>query len=172
MAKRIPYITLVLIVGLLLAWIYQGSREKQDQKQTLSNFLPLQVEYLQGPAVEQGRPMLIDFWATWCAPCRATIPHMNQIYARFKDEGLQVVGITMEDAETVSSFLKDFPMHYSIARDAAGTYFDYLDITGIPHLALVDASGAIVWRGHPMQLSESRMESILNEFKAAQSDNS
>ena len=165
MAKRIPHITLVLFLGLLLLWVFEGSQENRSEENLTGSLLPLQVEYLQGPAAEQGRPMLLDFWATWCAPCRATIPHMNKIHARYQDEGLQVIGITMEDADTVSRFTADFPMHYTLARDAAGTYFQNLDINGIPHLVLIDAEGKITWRGHPLQLSDKRIEAVLSEYK-------
>ncbi len=165
MAKRIPHITLVLFLGLLLLWVFGGSKENPIEENLTVDLLPLQVEYLQGPAVEEGRPLLIDFWATWCGPCRETIPHMNQIHARYKDKGLQVVGITMEDAETVSRFTADFPMRYTLARDAAGTYFENLNISGIPHLVLIDAQGKITWRGHPLQLSDKRIEDVLSEYK-------
>ena len=168
MAKRFPYIATALLLGLLVLWIFQGRPEVQEyQTQTLEgSLLPLKVEYLQGPAAEQGRPMLLDFWATWCAPCRETIPHMNRINARYKDEGLglQVIGITMEDAATVSRFTADFPMHYAIARDAPGYYFQNLQINGIPHLVLINAKGEITWRGHPMQLSDKRIEAVLREY--------
>ncbi len=174
MAKRFPYIVSALLLGGLVLWIFQDSPEDQEtQIQTLADgLLPLKVEFLQGPVVEQGGPMLIDFWATWCGPCKATIPHMNQIHANFKDKGLQVIGITREDAKTVSRFTANFPMNYTLASDAEGLYFDSLDITGIPHLVLIDGGGKIAWQGHPLQLSDRKLESLLSEIKTPPSPES
>src|SRR6478752_3500294 len=60
--------------------------------------LPLELQPISGSPVQAGKPTIVEFWATWCPPCRQTIPHLNQIYTDYHGKGLQIVGITDEDA--------------------------------------------------------------------------
>ena len=52
----------------------------------------------------EGKPILIDFWATWCPPCRASMPHRQELWLKYKDQGLQVLAVSSEDATTVNSY--------------------------------------------------------------------
>jgi thiol-disulfide isomerase/thioredoxin len=109
-----------------------------------------------------GKPLLVEFWATWCPPCRKSIPHLNQIYAKYKAQGLQIVGITDEDETTVKKFQKQIPMDYNVAINTPGSIYEQFGIKAIPTAFLVDKSGKIVWTGHPMELSETEIQSVLN----------
>ncbi len=128
---------------------------------TRRDLLPLEVRYIQGPIPETGHPMLIEFWATWCMPCRTSIPHLNQITSRYKSRGLDVVGITDEDDAAVQKFLQNVPADYAIAIDPERRYFKALGVSGVPHAFLLNAQGQVVWEGHPMTLMDSKIESVL-----------
>jgi len=121
----------------------------------------LDVEYLGTAPVTDSKPMIVEFWATWCPPCRASIPHLNDIFAKYKDKGLVIIGITKEEKSVVKGFLKKTPMNYFPALDAKGKYSAQFKIKGIPHAVVVDKSGTVVWEGHPMQLNDKIIESIL-----------
>jgi thiol-disulfide isomerase/thioredoxin len=121
----------------------------------------LKVEFLDKAPATSGKPLLVEFWATWCPPCRDSIPHLNEIHEEFKAKGLVVIGITDEKEQTVRSFQKDLPMNYSVGIDATGALGTKLGVQGIPHAFLVDKSGKIVWAGHPMALQASDIKSIL-----------
>ncbi len=121
----------------------------------------LNLTYVQNATSVQGKPLLLEFWATWCPPCRKSIPHLNKIYAKYQSQGLVVLGVTDEDRATVESFFKKVPMNYSVALDPNGTLAQGFGIDAIPHAMLVNRAGKIVWEGHPMELTDSAIESIL-----------
>ena len=109
-----------------------------------------------------GKPLLLEFWATWCPPCRTSIPHLNEIHAKFKDRGLLVIGVTDEPNAVIKKFQKDVPMDYAVATDTGGRLNEKMGINGIPHAFLVNKSGEIVWEGHPNRLTDEDIEKILD----------
>lgn len=131
----------------------EGSNVGQD--------LPaLKFTYLKDAPALKGKPMVLEFWATWCPPCRTSIPHLNEIYAKYKDKGLMIVGVTKEKRDVVEAFLKKLPINYSVALDD-GALARGFGITGIPHAMLVGKDGKIVWEGHPMQLKDKDIQALL-----------
>jgi thiol-disulfide isomerase/thioredoxin len=108
-----------------------------------------------------GKPVLVEFWATWCPPCRKSIPHLNEVYAKYKDKGLTIVGITNEDEATVKKFQEKIPMTYNVAINAPQQLLQQFGVEGIPTAFLVDKSGKVVWTGHPMELTESMIQKVL-----------
>ena len=122
---------------------------------------PLKLQYIRGPKAKAGKPTLLEFWATWCGPCRQSIPHLNDLYKRYRSKGLQVVGVTSEEPGVVRDFMRQMPMHYSVARDSSNRYASTLGVRGIPHAFLLDEKGEIMWRGHPMNLGDGDIEAIL-----------
>jgi thiol-disulfide isomerase/thioredoxin len=82
----------------------------------------------------KGKAILLNYWATWCAPCKAEIPELNDLYAQYKDKGLAIIGISVDDDEpTLREFSKEFPMSYTVvtareeedALEAAGPVWGY-----------------------------------------------
>ena len=137
-------------------------------------------KWMQGDPVKElsaGKAYLVEFWATWCGPCRVSIPHLNEIHTKYKDKGLVVIGQDCwersENAEdTVEPFIKKMgdKMTYRVALDnkqgsdegkMAETWMQAAGATGIPSAFLVDTKGIIAWIGHPMSLKESVIEAVL-----------
>lgn len=110
---------------------------------------------------------VIEFWATWCPPCRTTIPHLSALQAKFKDRGVVIVGISGEDAEKVRPFVAEQgdKMAYTVAIDNGNrTAVDYMTafgVEGIPHAFVVDRQGRIAWHGHPMEGLDQVLEQLL-----------
>jgi thiol-disulfide isomerase/thioredoxin len=125
------------------------------------------LPHLSGRAVKNnvgalaGKPLIIEFWATWCEPCRETIPHLNEIYKTYKDKGLEIIGITKEDEAAVQGFVKEVPINYHVGRDPESVLAAHFGITVIPHAMLVDKTGKITWEGHPLTMQPGDIESIL-----------
>ena len=134
-------------------------------------------KWVQGEPVKQfepGKAYLVEFWATWCGPCRVSIPHLNDIYTKYKDKGLIVIGQDCweEDEKLVAPFVEQMgeKMTYRVALDdketskkgrMAETWMDAAGQNGIPTAFLVDTKGVIAWIGHPMKLKEQVIEDVL-----------
>ncbi len=155
-----------LFLTFVLMWVWtvpMGSDLfARTEKSMVGQSLPkLSVQWLDKKPETEGKPMIVEFWATWCPPCRSSIPHLNEIYTKYKDQGLQIVGITDEDRAKIKKFEKEVPIEYAVALDANGKYAKPFGIQGIPHAVLVDKTGKIVWEGHPMSLKEAQIEELL-----------
>jgi len=115
--------------------------------------------------------VVVEFWATWCGPCRQSIPHLTELQKKFKDQVI-FVGVSDEAAGTVKPFVEKMgdKMDYVVAVDAKRqTSVDYMEgfgVNGIPHAFIVDKGGKIVWHGHPM----AEMEDVLEEVIAGKYD--
>lgn len=151
--KLAALVALVFIISQLL-----GRSVKNNVGQTLPK---LAVKFIGDAPALAGKPLILEFWATWCPPCRESIPHLNQVYTTYKAKGLEIVGVTKEDAATVTAFTKSIPINYHVALDPAATLAAHFGITGIPHAMLVDKTGKIVWEGHPMDLKPADFEPLL-----------
>ena len=95
----------------------------------------------------ENKMVLIDFWATWCGPCRKAIPELNELKKEFGDK-LVVLGISDEDQETVEK-MEEPKMEYFSAIDEEGRLKKHVGVRGIPHVVLVDQYGFVRWQGFP-----------------------
>jgi thiol-disulfide isomerase/thioredoxin len=134
-------------------------------------------KWVQGEPVkefEKGKAYLVEFWATWCPPCRASIPHVNEFYKEFKDKGLIVIGQDCweHDDSLVAPFVKKMAdkMTYRVALDdkpgdskgkMAETWMAAAGRDGIPSAFLVNTKGVVSWIGHPMELKTETIEAAL-----------
>lgn len=137
---------------------------------------PLQIsEWIKGKPVDlaaaKGKQIVVvEFWATWCGPCRTSIPHLTEMQKKFKD--VVFIGVSNEDADTVKAFVKKMgdQMDYTVAVDneekTTEAYMAAFGIKGIPHAFIVDKDGRIVWNGHPM----ANLEGTLAEIVAGKFD--
>lgn len=103
-------------------------------------------------AKAKGKVLVVEFWATWCGPCKVTIPHLNKLHARYGDDQLLIVSVSNETAAKVKSFIKTMPMHYHVGvAGSKQAYAAYMEgVRGIPHAFVVDKQGTVAWKGHPM----------------------
>jgi thiol-disulfide isomerase/thioredoxin len=132
----------------------------------------LQVqEFVKGEPVkkfENGKTYVVEFWATWCGPCRQSIPHLTKLQAEHKDVVFIGVSVSEQDFDKVKPFVKEMgdKMHYRVAVDSvpAGkdadegamnkTWMTAAEQDGIPTAFVVDKDGKIAWIGHPMKLDK------------------
>lgn len=119
------------------------------------------------PPKTEGKFVLIDFWATWCPPCRRAIPELNELAANFPDQ-LVVIGITNESLELIRK-MADPVMKYHSAIDTQGRTSDEIGIEGIPHVLLIDPSGKVCWQGYPSDdengLNSATVQRLIDRYR-------
>lgn len=93
----------------------------------------------------RGRVVLLDFWATWCMPCREEIPHFVELQDKYRAQGLQIIGVSMDDSsDPVRPFAEQFHMNYPIVMGNANIGEEYDGVLGLPIAFLIDRDGRIV----------------------------
>ncbi len=106
-----------------------------------------------------GKFILIDFWATWCGPCKAAIPHLNGLYAKYKDQ-VTFVGLSDEQEDKVRALASPH-IDYSVAIDPGARMMRQIEVKGIPHAMLIDPHGYVRFEGMPGYLNEENLGKLL-----------
>ncbi|MBL8984064.1 MAG: TlpA family protein disulfide reductase [Gemmatimonadetes bacterium] len=97
----------------------------------------------------QGKVVLLNVWATWCAPCREEIPFLQSLHEKHAASGLELVGVSVDtrgEDETIRGFMKDFRMTYPVWRDPDERIQSLFQALGVPSSYLIDREGVIRWR--------------------------
>jgi len=92
----------------------------------------------------RGKVVLLDFWATWCTPCREEIPHLVELQRKYRDQGLQIIGVSMDDSpEPVREFYQRFQMNYPVVMGDAEIGERYGGVLGLPIAFVIGRDGRI-----------------------------
>jgi thiol-disulfide isomerase/thioredoxin len=93
----------------------------------------------------RGKVVLLDFWASWCEPCRHSFPWLNAMQARYADRGLVVIGVNVDrERAAADRFLRDVPAAFRIVYDPAGALASRFDLPGMPVSYLIGRDGEVV----------------------------
>jgi thiol-disulfide isomerase/thioredoxin len=132
---------------------------------------PLKIsEWVKGKPVDlatvKGKQVVVvEFWATWCPPCRTSIPHLTEMQKQFPD--VSFIGVTDEESEVVKKFVTklgdkmDYVVAIDDARQTSDGYMKEFGVNGIPHAFVVDKEGRVVWHGHPMAGLDQAVKDVL-----------
>lgn len=92
----------------------------------------------------RGKVVLLDFWATWCVPCREETPHFVELQQKYGAQGLQIIGVSMDDSpDPVHTFYQQFHVNYPVVMGTADVGAAYGGVLGLPIAFLIDREGRI-----------------------------
>ena len=97
----------------------------------------------------KGKVVLFNIWATWCHPCRAEIPELRALHAKYRDRGLELIGVSVDadgNDEGIKSFMDEFKMTYPVWRDPDERVSTRFLAIGVPATYLIDRQGILRWR--------------------------
>jgi peroxiredoxin len=107
-----------------------------------------------------GKVVVVNFWATWCPPCRKEMPDLETLYKRFKDRGLVVLAISDEDAPKVRPFVTEQKVSYPILLDPGRKVNKLFEVEGIPKSFVYDRSGKLVAQSIDMRTQKQFLEML------------
>lgn len=93
----------------------------------------------------KGKVVYVDFWASWCGPCRQSFPFMNQLQSRYGEQGFEIVAINLDARrDEADKFLAEVPAHFKVAFDAKGDSAMRFEVKGMPSSYLIGRDGKVL----------------------------
>lgn len=113
----------------------------------------------------RGNLVLVDFWASWCAPCRQSFPWMSRLYDRYKSKGLVIVAINLDkDHQLAEDFISDFSPPFIVAYDPSGKTAEAFNVPAMPSSYLVGPDGTILYSHAGFDLKKTAtIEDLIKE---------
>jgi cytochrome c biogenesis protein CcmG/thiol:disulfide interchange protein DsbE len=119
-----------------------------------------------GPEDHEGRVLVVNFWATWCAPCRVEQPDLQRVWERYRSRGVVFVGVNYRDTTPAAlDWIRDFGVTYPSLEDPAGSYADDFGFLGMPDTYVVDGGGTIRY-AITGPTTEEQLSALLDELLA------
>ncbi len=166
--RNIIWIIIILMIGIYLFPTIKNRVAFAGNKPALNEMAPeFSLKDLSGKNVRlsdyKGKVVLVNFWASWCPPCKMEIPGFQKVYAAYKDRGFTIVGISTDDVS--QSFIKDMGMTYPVVMADDKVIIDYGNIYSIPTSFLVGRDGRIIKKVMGMYFESSLKSDLENALK-------
>ncbi|WP_017940996.1 MULTISPECIES: TlpA disulfide reductase family protein [unclassified Thioalkalivibrio] len=150
MPKLATLLILVILVT-LAATAVPATAESLTAIEPRPDAPPLTLEDLDGHAHDlrdyRGRVVVVNFWATWCPPCRDELPSLQRLWEGLGPDGLVVLGVNVgEDADRIFFFTADYPVDFPLLLDRTASAIDTWPVRGIPTTFIIDPEGRIAYR--------------------------
>jgi cytochrome c biogenesis protein CcmG/thiol:disulfide interchange protein DsbE len=173
--RKLPKVASLMLTAFLVGFLCFGcSGDDEGGKNSVGRAPDFSLKDMNGKIVRlsdlRGKVVLINFFATWCAPCRQEIPDFLRLYDHFKEKGFEIVGIgvDMEGEAALRPFSEKFRISYPIVVGTREVVLDYGDITGVPTSFFVDRQGHIAERfigQRPYSILERNVTELLEKKK-------
>jgi cytochrome c biogenesis protein CcmG/thiol:disulfide interchange protein DsbE len=118
----------------------------------------------------RGKVLVVDFWASWCVPCRRSFPWMNVMQEKYAEQGLVIVGVNMDtEPDLAQAFLEEFPAQFRIIDDKDGELARSFDVVAMPSTYVIDRNGVVVTRHLGFKVKrQEEYESLIRKVLARQ----
>ena len=164
MIRILGNIFIVAAVLLLLVFLYYPKHQDTGEKSRVEAVLKADVPDLQGhtQAISQwkGNVLVVNFWASWCPPCRMEMPGFIDLQNKYGKSGLVFIGIAEDNPQRAGEFSSKIGVNYPILVDQDSSL---LNLSGLPYTAVFDRKGALV-ASHAGAWSESELDDIVSKL--------
>lgn len=171
--RKLLILSLVTLIGateIKKEWL-EGKEDDRAKLKAIENkpAPALAVEnFINGDAVTldqlKGKVVLLDFWATWCGPCIAAIPHTNELQAKYKDKGLVIIGVcNSKGAEKMADTAKEKGIQYLIAADKSEATTKAYKVNSFPDYYFIDRTGTLRIADCKNGSVDEAIEALINE---------
>jgi uncharacterized protein (TIGR03435 family) len=165
----------VAIVSIFIVNLLWPNSNMQESLKPGTPAPPLQItQWLQAPEDFdgqwihlQGKVVVLEFWATWCSPCVAAIPHLNQLATEFRDQDVVFLAITDDNEDRLTLFLAKRPMEAIIGIDTDRKNWKIFGVVNIPHAVVIGKDGKVVGSTFPENITEATLREVLAGGKPA-----
>lgn len=142
-------IVVQVLAGFMLAWLLAATASAEDND-------TLDLEQFRGNVV------VVDFWASWCVPCRRSFPWLNRMHETYADDGLVIIGVNLDmERSEAERFLEEFPPKFRIHFDDTKELAEQFDVIGMPSSYVIGRDGEIVNRHFGFKVKQQ------DEYEAA-----
>jgi cytochrome c biogenesis protein CcmG, thiol:disulfide interchange protein DsbE len=166
--RLLPLIVVgIALVTLLFYWLLRPAREDStDDVRPVDFELPLlnNAESLSSADL-RGQVVVLNFWATWCEPCRREMPMFERVWRDYRDRGVTIVGVDVRDSESdARSFIEELNISYPIVRDEDEILVARLRVDPLPQTFFIDDEGRVAGDQVLGELTEAELAARLDEL--------
>ena len=142
-------IAVIMLISVLVSGVVAGCSSSPAQGTHIGSPAPnFKLPNLEGETVSlsdlRGKPVMLNFWATWCPPCREEMPFIQQVYEQWSDKGLVVLAINLgESSAKVKEFMQSYGLSFPVLLDTKEDVAQKYNIRGIPTTVFIDKNGII-----------------------------
>ena len=152
----------VIVLTVVSLFIFTGCCSLTDSGRSSGDFTLKDVNGNEVSLSEyRGEVVVLNFWATWCPPCREEIPDFIEVYDNYKDRGVQFLGVSSEDVNTLKDFISNYGINYTVLVDNAGVGDDW-GIDAIPTTFIIDREGQVVFKTVGM-MTRDQLENAIED---------
>ena len=164
--KKSAWLLIPIIMMLVVAMSTEGAFGVKQDSAMAPDFM---LKDLKGTRISlsdyKGKVLFLNYWATWCGPCRAEIPDFIEVYDEYREKGLEILGISVDQigADKVSEFVRKNKMNYPVAMATQELFQNYQPPRAIPTTLVIDGNGKIQYRKVGV-MSKRELVDLFNRF--------
>lgn len=162
MRRRYQYFYQKILLILIIPMLWQSPAQSIEQVAFNTKGSVLKLSDLKGKVV------YVDFWASWCKPCRKSFPWMNNLQKQFAKQGLKIIAVNVDkDQSLVEKFLKMYPADFTVAYDPDGSLASKLKVKGMPSSFIFDRNGKLItshvgFRKKDINMLEDKIKTVIS----------